>query len=502
MLSYLKWVLLIVSIYVQGYYSVKFIQNDPFLMISLIILISISVFMLLALYLIKEEEKILLNDESISKQFISDINREFSYNNNISVYNIKFDYEPRNVEAIKFIIGSFFIAGLLGSFFGIGETLGDSISSLSSMKNIDIVKLISPLGNLKTVIGVSISGLLTALTIETFLQDLYLDISNFEAKISKAAKNVALLKFNTVKKEEKIKFDSLLEIVGNINTNMKTIETITEKFKLYGDYLIDKLEKTSDSTLSNLAKNTNFIYKSIQENNEQILQDVKNNNKHNLYVNNELFKLHIDKLSKNEDFINNIIENSKISFDSVIEKVAKTELKNLNQLEIINKKSENLFTETKNNFIKMFNFMDDIQKKQYDNIDKLYKEHSNKIDKLYEKQNLETEKSFSIIGENLGEFSKEIIKVQNVISSNKYISVDISNFLSSSSQLISSFNSNIENYKNNLEKITKNISQSINKTDDTLKTIENVSLVMKNNLKDFQLLEHSYKNMFNSDGLN
>lgn len=506
MLSYFKWLLLIISIYVQAYYSVKFIQNDPFLVISLIILVLITIFMFLALLLIKEEKYNIKNSTAIKEEFISNIKKEFLYSNNIPIYNIKFDYEPKNIEAIKFIIGSFFIAGLLGSFFGIGETLGDSISSLSSMKNIDIVKLISPLGNLKTVIGVSISGLLTALTIETFLQDLYFDISKLEESISREAKNEALLNFNIVRKEETNKFDSLLEIISNIgfnitnlseelpnslqnlNTNIKNIENITNNFRAYGSHLINNLKKTSDLTLNDLSEKTNSIYDNIKNNNDLILDEIKNNNKSNLDISKKIFNSYTNQLSKNNDFINNILE-----------KISEAEIKNFTQLENISKNSKELFSETKNDFIEMFNFMDTIQRKQYDNIDDLHDKQLSKINELYDKQLSKNELSFNSIIKNLEEVSSEIIKTKEALASNKNISKDINKFVLSSKELIENFKGNIESYKSNLENVTKNINKSVGNTEETLKTIKAIASVSSDNLKEFQKLENSYKNMFNGN---
>lgn len=206
------------------------------------IIIFIMILSFLSIYFVITESKqikkeINFDENTQSLKFKEHSLKELQIpDNNLTIHDIAFEYIPSHLETLKFFIGTFFIMGLLGSFIGIGETVAGAVSQLntnsSTLDSNVLKKIIAPLSKLEIVFGVSICGLLTALTIENFQQLIFRNIFYLEWSVDDSVKTESL----ELLKDKKSLSSELHELKETL------IESKKEQEKLLKDLFIVSVE--------------------------------------------------------------------------------------------------------------------------------------------------------------------------------------------------------------------------------------------------------------------
>lgn len=202
------------------------------IILFIIFLALISLYFVISEYLqIKKEIK--FDENTQSSKFKEHSLKEIQIpDNNLTIHDISFEYIPSHLETLKFFIGTFFIMGLLGSFIGIGETVAGAVSQLninsSTLDASVLKKIIAPLSKLEIVFGVSICGLLTALTIENFQQIIFRNIFHLEWSVDDNVKTESL----ELLKDKKSLSSEIKELKQTL------VETKNEQEKLLKDLFV------------------------------------------------------------------------------------------------------------------------------------------------------------------------------------------------------------------------------------------------------------------------
>lgn len=297
------------SYYIDEFKKSKDLWLSEWVIYSIAILCSFSVILFfLELFKIFNEKKLSV-EKTQSKLFNQQTLREITLDKtNLSVHDIHFDYSPDFVETLKFLIGTFFIIGLLGSFVGIGETVSRAVSQLTSSDSSDMIKkIIEPLSKLQIVFGVSIAGLLTALTIENFLQIIYREILNLELLVTSEVKNNAL----NIMESKKDYFSTLDELLDKHNKNQ-----ITE---LKSIFLSNGNENNTD--FNNLWE----LFKQNQINQKEALKDLfvfKNELENEIvpsYIFRELHKESVQQTKAMKSFSSDLSDGLNISDQTLVD---------------------------------------------------------------------------------------------------------------------------------------------------------------------------------------
>lgn len=224
-------------------------KSDYWISSSIILLIFLFAVISIVLIIfewidISKEEKFLENTQSLT--FKNHTLEELKIpDNNLTIHNIDFSYVPAHTETLKFFVGAFFIGGLLGSFIGIGETVAGAVSQLDISSGSEILKKITPtLSKLQIVFGVSISGLLTALTVENFQQIIFRKIYYLEWIVTSQVKNESI----DLLKNKRSLSDDIQDLKKVI------VETKEEQSKLLNNLFVIKNEDNTETLPANILR--------------------------------------------------------------------------------------------------------------------------------------------------------------------------------------------------------------------------------------------------------
>lgn len=262
--------------------------NIPFWIVILITTLFLTSFILFI-----SEKKNLYKECQISeannqsKRFIEELKSEANLeNNNLSFQAINFNYLPRHIETIRFLVGTFFILGLAGSFSGIAEVVAKVIETLASMSQsssagvIDLSKALAtikePLQPLKTVFLVTILGLISALIVENFLQVLYKKVANLENEISSYARK-EIINLSSNKRQLLANIDNALTtLVKQSNENFETLKT---NFKHHNQALLTSITDSDNKFITEFnnknAEALKLQVKLVNNLKESVKQDFK-----------------------------------------------------------------------------------------------------------------------------------------------------------------------------------------------------------------------------------
>lgn len=440
----------------------------------------IPILVIISLICYKIETKI-INKNDQEKEFLESIDH------NTDLNKLSFDYSPTYVDFIRFLVGSFFVLALLGSFIGLYHALG---GITDGTKTEDISKA------LQVVFRSSVPGLIGAITIESLLQILYKKITFFESnvlengkkfldtknihinnKLEYYLKNIAennfqdykhILQINNeiirdkiLKPSEKINLINLFQSKGefyNLNNTISKINLIPEEIEKSVVKVVSSLE-------TNLIKLSSGILTKLSSTSEDILEKLKDENK---YLIGEVCKIGDENNSNNKKILNNLeilITGNTKNNDKFLETL------NIKLPEISTRifhESKNLVIENKENNNK---FLENLKNRDLEFEDKIENLKTKIIDvfKIFEKV-LNTQEKSQI------ENTKEINKLLSLTTNGIYIFTQKLN--GEINESIQKIQQNIQSNQTNLEEqiiiSSDKFQKQIGETEKSLESIYNI----------------------------
>lgn len=485
--------------------------------ITLLLCLSTRIFYLEKNNIYKEFEFDNLNSKS--NLFIKELEDEIkSESNNLSIQNINFNYIPEHIETLRFLVGTFFILGLAGSFSGIAEVVSKVTETLTNMSssssdNINLSNALSiikkPLEPLKTVFLVTILGLINALVVENLLQVLYKKISYLEFEITKKAREkVSKLLINKDKiltniDQNLIKLNKQSEY--SLNSIKDTIDNYCQTLFISlndsGEKFIDNFNNSNDKLLSNqismikdlknyLKKDNEIFYNNISDKFEDLNIHMKSLliNQENLYENtkiqlNSIFEsqnksiIDVDeKIMKHIDFLSNkneeLVKSLEVTIENILNIQKNVVLETRSSLEqSFNDLIIDLSNKSELIKVQLINSIE-YQKKFYNQAIKNHESLYKLQNEIIEKHNTKIDEYYNLFQKTHENYINEINNKINIIN-NDFQSIHkniepIINLLDKSSKLIAKVEDNLAGLGNRNDSILENLNKYLVLTEDAI----------------------------------
>lgn len=418
-------------------------KNIPasLIILQIMILVLIIGLIFISLEFINIKNNFLLKEKTESFMFRDKFNQDIFLEKNLNG-NTDFNYTPNYIELIKFLIGSLFILGLLGSFFGIGGAINSWNNQFTPENTQRIIN------SLRNVFGASVSGLSTALVLEFFLQILYKKIFLLESLVSELV--LFILKQKVTETESNFK-DLISK--GKINTQevlSKNLRIEDRNMILLSSFIVNSSKKISDK-LESLEQNLNNKVEFLSNSISGAVEENKNN---------------INNLIKNLYHINNkIIETFDTSLTSLLKDF---NIKNENLISDMRSILLNLKNDNKEILSMISQKFSDIVKNQKDSLDLINKENNKLLQNfnsnnnklldsykdLFDSVNIKLEKFILTLDDRDSKFLEDFSSIKlNIVKALDLFSNSIIRY----QEPMSNFIDKIQSYSNNLEILFKKL---------------------------------------------